>query len=210
MSLEMITEWFSAITQDQILTYSPIFALIATIGIFTYTQHKKKKIESSQLCLDLNKRMYDEPLRTTRTKIYNAMDLKKDLKILEAGAIASDDQSIPILERDIDEYLNVLEEVGLFVNKKVFDKDFAYEMFGFQLITIHDFKPIKNYMKNQRIIHKQNDLWSQIEKSYITIKELKEKKNTIGVRQKFFRKIKKTKSETDSPSGDNTQQDSEQ
>ena len=209
MGLEIISEWFSAITQDQVLAYAPIFALIATIGIFSYTQYKKKKVESAQHCFDLNKRMFDEPLRTTRTKIYNAIDLSKNIEILPVDQDVSDSENILIRERDMDEYLNVLEEIGLFVNKKVFDRDFAYEMFGFQIISVHDFKSINDYMKNQRITHDQNDLWSQIEKMYLEMVELKKKKNTIVVRQKFFRKIKKTKSEIDSPSQDKTQQDSE-
>ncbi len=179
MSLEIILQWISNVTQDQVFAYAPIFALIATIGIFTYSQYLKKRIESAQLSLDLNKRMYDETIRKTRTSIYNAMDLKKDLEILEAGTIASNDENITIQERDIDEYLNVLEEIGLFVNKKVLDKDFAYEMFGFQIRTIYDFKFIKTYMEEQRKKQGQGDLWSQLEKSYKKIIKIKNKKNKM-------------------------------
>lgn len=211
--LESIHKWLFSITGEDVRNYGPILALTATIIIFMITQHKNKRIESADLCLELNKRFFEEDIKKTREKIYRAVDLNKNLIVLKKGQKISDITTIDVLEdvvttengkkitttntvtknkidveeimvteRELESYLNVLEEIGLLTNKKVLDKSFAYEMFSYQIRTVYENKVIKKHIDDERINEKRNDLWDQFEKAYGTITKISIKKKS----QKFL------------------------
>ena len=152
----------------------PVIALAVTIGIFTYNQWEKKKIESAQLTLQLGKRMLDSDIKGTRTTINNAMDDDKRKLIIEDTKDVGHFDQYTVYHRDLEDYLNELEQIGLLVNKKVLDKEFAYEMFGFQFVNVWEYPEINEYIKKQRKDY-QEDLWSHFETAYKKFKPLSDK-----------------------------------
>jgi hypothetical protein len=152
----------------------PVSALAVTILIFTYTQWQKKRVESAQLTLELGKRMFEPNIKATREILNNAMDDKTKTLIIEDTKNVGHFMEFTIYHRDLEDYLNELEQIGLLVNKKVLDGDFAFEMFGFQIISVWEYPEINEYIKKQREDYRE-DLWNQFEKAYEKFKPLSEK-----------------------------------
>jgi len=163
--------------------------LIITIAIFTYSQFERKKVESARLTFDLTKRMYDEPIKSARTVINNAIEDEKHNLIIENTEGVGHLGDYTIYQRDLEDYLNELEQVGLFVNKKVLDEEFAYEMFGYQFVNVWEYSEINEYIKKQRIDY-QKDLWNQFEKAYKIFKKIQDEKKVKPAIRKFSKNIK--------------------
>jgi len=152
----------------------PVIALGVTIGIFTYTQWEKKKVESARLTVELGKRMLDPDIKKTRTILNNAMDDDKRQLIIEDTEGVGHLDGITVYHRALEDYLNELEQIGLLVNKKVLGEEFAYEMFGFQFVSVWEYPEINEYIKKQRDEY-QKDLWIQFETAYKKFKPLSDK-----------------------------------
>ena len=153
-----------------------------TIGIFTYQTWKKKQVESAQLTLELGKRFNDEDLKATREKIYDSIDEKRTLRILRPNETTGANE-ISVGSREMNDYLNELEQIGLFVNKKVLDEKFAYEMFGYQFISVYNHEAVNAFIKEEQ--KEQSDLYSQFTKAVIRFNEIKIKENPDRMVKKY-------------------------
>ena len=168
----------------------PVGALGITILIFSFTQWQRKKVESARLTLDLTKRMYDEPVKSAREVINNAIEDENHKLIIEDVEGVGNLGDYTIYSRHLEDYLNELEQIGLFVNKKVLDKEFAYEMFGYQIVNVWKYPEINDYIKKQREDY-QTDLWSHLEKAYKKFKKMQDEKKVKPASRKFSKNLKK-------------------
>jgi hypothetical protein len=165
--------------------------LIVTILIFSYTQWQRKRVDSAQLTLNLTQRLYEPKIEKIRAKISFAITAKQTIKIQNETEM----MELTITEDEINEYLNELEQIGLFLNQGVLGKEFAYQMFGYQFVSVWEYKPIVEYIKEERKVT-QKDLWDQFEKAYKKFKKEQKKRKVIPMFRYFketYNKLKQSK-----------------
>jgi len=111
------------------------------------------------------------------------MDMKHDLEIVNASeSEPTKAEHFKITGRQLEEYLNELEQIGLFVNKGVLDEDFAYQMFGYPICSVWEYPKIKAYIENAR--KEQDDLWNQFETAYDLFKPIRNAQKLKAMRKK--------------------------
>lgn len=79
-------------------------------------------------------------------------------------------------QNEFSNYLGDLELISLFVNKKNLDIDFAYEIFGIQILECWQNDEVKKFVKSEKDIYGQ-DLFSQIDKIIPKLKQIEDKKS---------------------------------
>ncbi len=172
----MVLDWIVSYWINNYEWLIPVKALIITILIFSYTQWQRKKVESAQLSFNLTQRLYEPKIEQIRVTLANAITKKATItfKIQDISEL----NVVSMSEDKIDDYLNELEQIGLFVNKGVLGKEFAYQMFGYQFVSVWEFEPIKEYIKKCRTTY-QKDLWNQFEKAYKKFKKIHSRRKVI-------------------------------
>lgn len=141
-------------------THAAAAGIVITLAIFIFNNRKKNTITSVRLTHDLN-RIFNEPKFDKIRKIIDqTINEKKKLFITKDGLAPPFEYGIS--EKEIDDYLNELELIAMYVNRKAIGLDMAYNAFASAFESIYEHKDIRTYIEKSK--SEQSDYWNNFEK----------------------------------------------